>query len=103
VDTPRDVVDNQSEQTDGTTTKPYSSKSVVEPTQGPSYLQVVIPEKKLKVGDTNSARSGACGGGGPRTPRGKTRSKSNATKHGIFSGVILLKQESKSDYKVLSN
>ncbi|MGC1935224.1 MAG: hypothetical protein WA681_09405, partial [Candidatus Acidiferrales bacterium] len=38
---------------------------------------------------------------GPRTPQGKERSKHNATKHGIFSKVALLKNESKAEFDSL--
>jgi hypothetical protein len=38
---------------------------------------------------------------GPRTPEGKAISKLNATKHGIFSGVVILKGESQQDYEAL--
>jgi hypothetical protein len=38
---------------------------------------------------------------GPRTPRGKDRSKHNALKHGIFSKMVLLRGESKSDFDSL--
>ena len=38
---------------------------------------------------------------GPRTPEGKQRSKRNALKHGIFSGSVLLKGESRAEYNSL--
>jgi hypothetical protein len=38
---------------------------------------------------------------GPRTPAGKTKSSRNATKHGIFSSVTLLKGESRQEYSAL--
>ena len=38
---------------------------------------------------------------GPRTPEGKQRSKHNALKHGIFSGSVLLKGESRAEYNSL--
>jgi len=38
---------------------------------------------------------------GPRTPVGKLRSKYNATKHGIFSSVVLLESESQSEFDSL--
>ncbi len=38
---------------------------------------------------------------GPRTPVGKLRSKFNATKHGIFSSVVLLEGESRSELDYL--
>jgi len=38
---------------------------------------------------------------GPRTPGGKQRSRRNALKHGIFSGSVLLKGESRAEYNSL--
>lgn len=38
---------------------------------------------------------------GPRTPQGKVRSKSNAIKHGIFSKVAVLRNESRPKYRSL--
>jgi hypothetical protein len=40
-------------------------------------------------------------GGGPRTKRGKQKSRDNATKQGIFSRVVLLRGESRAEYKSL--
>jgi hypothetical protein len=40
---------------------------------------------------------------GPRTPAGKDRIKHNAVKHGIFSKVALLKNESRSEFDSLLN
>lgn len=45
--------------------------------------------------------TGGKSSGGPRTPEGKERSKHNALKHGIFSNVVLLKNDSKADYDAL--
>lgn len=39
--------------------------------------------------------------GGPRTAKGKEKSKYNALKHGIFSKVVLLEDESKAEYTEL--
>jgi hypothetical protein len=39
--------------------------------------------------------------GGPRTELGKRRASRNATKHGLYSRVVLLKGESKGDYDKL--
>jgi hypothetical protein len=47
----------------------------------------------------NSIRRGT----GPRTLVGKQRSKHNATKHGIFSSVAVLKSESRTEYESLLN
>ncbi len=38
---------------------------------------------------------------GPRTPQGKENSKYNALKHGIFSKVVLLKDEPRAEYRAL--
>lgn len=43
------------------------------------------------------ARSGT----GPRTHDGKQRSKINAITHGIFSSVVILKGESRSEFEAL--
>ncbi len=40
---------------------------------------------------------------GPRTLEGKRRSKQNATRHGIFSSVVVLKGESRAEYESLLN
>jgi hypothetical protein len=40
---------------------------------------------------------------GPRTTHGKERSKHNALKHGIFSKVILLKDERRTEFEALLN
>ena len=40
---------------------------------------------------------------GPRTAQGKERSKFNARKHGLFSKVVLLKDESRAEYDALLN
>jgi hypothetical protein len=40
-------------------------------------------------------------GGGPRTAQGKQKSKHNALKHGIFSQVVLMRGESRTEYDFL--
>lgn len=45
--------------------------------------------------ENNSARKKS---GGPRTPLGKTRSKFNARKHGIFSKFVVLEGESQAEF-----
>lgn len=42
-------------------------------------------------------------GSGPRTTLGKERSKHNALKHGVFSKVVLLKDEPKAEFDSLLN
>jgi hypothetical protein len=51
--------------------------------------------------DRGSSSSLARTATGPRTPRGKDRSKRNALKHGIFSKMVLLRGESQSDFDSL--
>lgn len=43
------------------------------------------------------------GAGGPRTPKGKERSRQNAFTHGLFSRAILLKGESREKLDYLRN
>lgn len=38
---------------------------------------------------------------GPRTELGKQRASHNATKHGVFSKVVVLKAESRAEYAAL--
>lgn len=52
---------------------------------------------------TDSSSSGKRKGTGPRTMAGKTRSTQNSTKHGIFSKVVLLKDEPRDEYESLLN
>lgn len=51
----------------------------------------------------NVEHSRKTGATGPRTTEGKERSKHNALKHGIFSKVALLKDESRTEYDALLN
>jgi len=43
------------------------------------------------------------GHGGPSTPEGKAKTKFNATTHGIFSSVVVLRGETQEDYDSLLN
>lgn len=43
------------------------------------------------------------GNGGPSTAEGKAKTKFNATTHGIFSSVVVLKGETRTDYEWLLN
>ncbi len=53
--------------------------------------------------ELNAARSEevSLGHGEPRTPQGKENSKYNSLKHGIFSKVVLLKDEPRVEYRAL--
>src|SRR5260370_17986598 len=51
---------------------------------------------------SKSTKSGP-GPTGPRTPRGKAKSRHNALKHGIFSEVVVVKDESRAEYNALWN
>ena len=42
-------------------------------------------------------------GTGPRTPKGKEKSKQNALKHGIFAKAVVLKGESQAEFDALLN
>jgi len=53
---------------------------------------------RIGYGDFDSGVRGATG---PRTQRGKQKSKSNALKHGIFSKVVLLKEEPRAEFDSL--
>jgi len=50
---------------------------------------------------TATSLSGVPGATGPRTQRGKQKSKRNALKHGIFSRVVLLKEEPQAEFDAL--
>jgi hypothetical protein len=69
----------------------------------PQFSEVEILESPAPV--ENKARLAVldCRAGGPRTPKGKTRSKHNALKHGLFSKVVLLKGEPRAEYDSLLN
>ena len=59
------------------------------------------PDAALVREKATTAISIASSATGPRTPQGKNRSKNNATKHGIFSSVVVLQGESRPDYESL--
>lgn len=52
---------------------------------------------------TDSSSSDRRKSTGPKTMAGKTRSTQNSTKHGIFSKVVLLKDEPRDEYESLLN
>ena len=55
-----------------------------------------MTEKKLAANRRNALKST-----GPRTLRGKHKSKQNALKSGIFADVILLEDDDRSQYNSL--
>jgi hypothetical protein len=64
-----------------------------------------IPEPGINAEPSGSVTetliSGVRGATGPRTQRGKQKSKSNALKHGIFSKAVLLKEEPRAEFDSL--
>ncbi len=77
-------------------------------TENAERISPFIAQEKEVIVDQSSASSSlkaasdiARGGTGPRTHNGKQRSKVNATTHGIFSSVVILKSESTSEYESL--
>lgn len=82
------------------------SKSNVDSKQRGYIMQIAEQNNKLE----NSGQSGPIaatplevvrGTTGPRTDQGKQRSKHNALKHGIFSKVVLLKEEPRAEFDSL--
>jgi hypothetical protein len=77
--------------------KSENSHSELSPSSGgekatPASEHVIVVKPSRKRGAT-----------GPRTPQGKESSKRNALKHGIFSQVALLKNESRAELDALWN
>lgn len=66
-------------------------------------LEVEILESPAPAESEAGVAPLASRAGGPRTPKGKTRSKHNALKHGLFSKVVLLKGEPQSDFDSVLN
>jgi hypothetical protein len=61
---------------------------------------------QMNAGDASTNESSSLSRrstGGPRTPKGKDRSKYNALKHGIFSKVAVLKDEPRGTFDKLLN
>jgi hypothetical protein len=58
--------------------------------------------KVVERSDTNGQKTSVRRGTGPRTAEGKRRSKRNATKHGLFSSIVL-PWESAAEYQSLRN
>ena len=61
------------------------------------------PSAKTPADATSVSKMAAKASTGPRTSLGKERSKHNALKHGIFSSVALLKDESRKAFDSLLN
>jgi len=70
----------------GSQSRPAKQRSVAEP-----------------IKDKPSAQASIRKGTGPRSVQGKERSKLNTLKHGLFSQVVLLKEESRAKYLSLLN
>lgn len=64
-------------------------------------LETERPDSIRLVKDKTNLSSPAGRATGPRTPAGKKRSKHNALKFGIFSKVVLLKNEKRSELQSL--
>ena len=67
------------------------------PTQQPADTNI-NDSSKSRRGATRQARGSLRGPTGPTTQLGKARSRSNATKHGIFAVGIVPKLESRAEY-----
>ena len=72
---------------------PPSAQTPPAPTQLPPQTNAASPS-------ADSSRNGK-GRGGPSRAEGKAISKTNATTHGIFSSVVVLPNESRTDYAAL--
>jgi hypothetical protein len=69
----------------------------------PQSLEVEILESPALAESEAGVSSLARRASGPRTPKGKARSKHNALKHGLFSKVVLLKDEPRAEFDSLLN
>jgi hypothetical protein len=67
----------------------------------PQFPEIEIPNSPAPA--ENEARVSSLAGrtGGPRTPKGKTRTKLNALKHGLYSKEVLMKGDSRADFNYL--
>ena len=78
--------------------------SILGMAQEPKFLQIEIPAESSTLAENEARLSSlARRAGGPRTPKGKERSKHNALKHGLFSKVVLLKDEPRAEFDSLLN
>jgi hypothetical protein len=69
----------------------------------PQFPEIEIPNSPAPAENEAKISSLASRTGGPRTPKGKERSKLNALKHGLFSKKVLMKGDSRADFKYLLN
>jgi hypothetical protein len=69
----------------------------------PQFLEIEIPKSPAPAENEARLSSLPRRAGGPRTPKGKERSKHNALKHGLFSKAVLLKDEPRDEYESLLN
>ena len=79
-----------------------SSNGSASPTASRSLsTDVKQTDSRAVAGDKRHSPSRASKATGPRTTQGKERSKNNATRHGIFSKVVVLKSESRVEFDAL--
>ncbi len=71
------------------------------PSDDGSGVATAQESRSLSIERSGSQGLGDRKGTGPRTEQGKQRASRNATKHGVFSKVIVLKSESGTEYEGL--
>lgn len=90
-------------------TNETSNRESVPPTQhsgGPDSSSGHPPGRKPRTNNQEQAVSSSMTvrrPTGPRSPRGKERSKHNSTKHAIFANVVVLEDESRAEFDFLLN
>lgn len=72
-------------------------------TPGEGSTNSIEPHDVINAGSQVPWESPVRRSTGPRTLQGKQRSKQNATRHGIFSSVVVLKGEIRTEYESLLN
>jgi hypothetical protein len=77
--------------------------SILRMAHEPQFLEIELVDSTSPAEDKASASPLARRASGPRTAKGKERSKNNALKHGLFSKVVLLKDEPRDEYESLLN
>lgn len=73
-----------------------ASTTAQAPTNAPERTQKEMVVSPSAVSSPNGNRRG-----GPSSPEGKAISRTNATTHGIFSSLVVLRNESRIDYDAL--